>query len=241
MLDDRDSDKQEPDRHWGRQSAKSCKSAASKAEKSPHVSCITRFNLFTPDVLTNLGLDLASVGVSDQQRVSATGCKIDSQDPQLVKAIRSVSPLYRSRHGSPDPDDLPDDHLHHLLAIVQSQLDRRTRRSRAKTAADRRSVRPLRRPSNSPSALVLSPMTPPTNPPSFIPPCVRRLCLTVINHRPSRGWTRLVEKVPHHDTSTPTGSGGVLELFSVIPLRCNVLDYYPVPGQFNRAGPKWLL
>ena len=122
-----------------------------------------------------------------------------------------------------------------------SQLDKRTRRSRAKTAADRRSVRPLRRPSNSPSALVLSPMTPPTNPPSFIPPCVRRLCLTVINHRPSRGWTRLVEKVPHHDTSTPTGSGGVLELFSVIPLWCNVLDYYPVPGRFNRAGPKWLL
>ena len=56
---------------------------AAKAEKSfplpaPHVSYITLFKLLTPDVLTNLGLDLASVGVSDQQQISSTGCTIDS-------------------------------------------------------------------------------------------------------------------------------------------------------------------
>ena len=79
---DSDSDKQEPDSQTANslapQSAKSGKSAA-KAEKSfpppaLHVSYITRFKLLTPDVLTNLGLDLASVGFSDQQHISSTGC-----------------------------------------------------------------------------------------------------------------------------------------------------------------------
>ena len=56
------------------------------------------------------------------------------------------------------------------------------------TAIPSRCTSPLRRLSSSPSALVLSPITPLTTPPSFFVPCVRRSCPTVINHRPSRGW-----------------------------------------------------
>ena len=53
---------------------------------------------------------------------------------------RSAAPThYSSRHGSPDPDDITDDQLHHLLAIVQSQQDKRTRRS--KIAADPHSIK----------------------------------------------------------------------------------------------------
>ena len=54
--------------------------------------------MLTPDVLTNLGLDLASVGVSDQQNISSTGCTIDSQDQHLVGAMRSVSALTRTEN-----------------------------------------------------------------------------------------------------------------------------------------------
>ena len=74
---DHDSDKpeQEPDSQTAyslaRQSVKSGKSA-SKAEKSspspaPHASYLTRFKLLRPDVLTNLGLDLASIGVTKEK------------------------------------------------------------------------------------------------------------------------------------------------------------------------------
>ena len=150
-------------------------------------------------------------------------CPQDRAQTSRPPSQRSAAPTSShcpSRQGSPDQDDLPDDHVtdqpHHLLATVKSQLDKRTRRS--EIAADRsqsRRTSPLRRLSSSPSVLVLSPTPPPTTPPSFILPCVRRICPTVINHRPPRGC------ITSRDKHNYAGAlVGCLESSSVIPRWC---------------------
>ena len=102
-------------------------------------SCLPRL----PSPLTSSGVrSLTSVLIKTDVRRSKTSemplrtvCR-----PPCPPSQRSAAPThYPSRHGSPDPDDLPDDQLHHLLAIVQSRPDKRTRRS--KIAADRHFVK----------------------------------------------------------------------------------------------------
>ena len=135
-----------------------------------------------------------------------------------------------SYHSSPaDPDDIPDDQLHHWhLLVINSDCSRSPL-----TAIPSRRTSPPRRLSSSPSARVLSAITPPTTPPSFILPCVRRLYPTVINR--GAGW--------EGTTSTSKGSGGVFgNIFSVIPRRRRFLRrQLGYRAGSTGLGPMWPL
>ena len=61
--------------------------------------------------------------------------------PAPLATLRRSQHHYPSRRGSHDPDDIADGQLHHPLAIVQSQPDRRTRRSKIAAASDRHSIK----------------------------------------------------------------------------------------------------